>query len=322
MDIRNRRGLKAAAADALCHAPGHRRLVLVWAGISAVASLLVTFVSFVLDNEIQGTGGLDGIGLRSALSTVQSVLRVLLSAAIPFWNLGYLRSVLGISRQERVYGSTLLAGFHRFGPALRLELLRGFLYVLAIIVGFNAGSIILSFTPLAGPVNDFLAANEDMLLSGTLDEAVMDAAVTAIIPMFIGCAVVCVIALLPVFYRMRLASLRIIDEPRCGAIAAAVESNRMMRRNCLALFRLDLSFWWYYLAQALLLVVFYGDMILTALGIPMPFSDDVAFFLFYLAATAAQVVLLYFCSNKVKVTYAKFYDALRTPPVELAVNEE
>jgi predicted transposase YdaD len=63
-------------------------------------------------------------------------------------------------------------------------------------------------------------------------------------------------------------------------------------------------------------------MILTALGILMPFSDDVAFFLFYLAATAAQVVLLYFCSNKVEVTYAKFYDALRTPPVELAVNEE
>ena len=55
-------GNTAAAADALCHAPGHRRLVLVWAGISAVASLLVTFVSFVLDNEIQGTGGLDGIG--------------------------------------------------------------------------------------------------------------------------------------------------------------------------------------------------------------------------------------------------------------------
>lgn len=322
MDIRNRRGLKAAAADALAQAPGHRRLVLVWAGISAVASLLVTLISFILDNQIQETGGLDGIGLRSALSTTQSLLRLLLSAAIPFWNLGYLRAVLGLSRQERVHGSTLLAGFRRFGPALRLELLRGLLYVLAIIIGFNAATVILSFTPLAAPFNDFLLANEELIASGVLDEATLDAAVTAMTPMFIGCAVASAIALIPVSYRLRLANLRIMDNPGCGAVAAAMESNRLMKRNCMALFRLDLSFWWYYLAQAVLIVVFYGDMLLAALGIPMPFSDDVAFFLFYLVATAAQLVLLYFCSNPLEVTYAKFYDVLSAPPAETAAGQE
>ena len=74
-----------------------------------------------------------------------------------------------------------------------------------------------------------------------------------------------------------------------------------MRRNRLALFRLDLSFWWYYLAQFLLTALCYGDVILQAMNVSLPFNADVAFFVFYIAALLAQFALFCLFENKVQV---------------------
>ena len=74
MDIRDRRGLKQWAAQRLDQADNARRLVLIWSVASAVISLLASFLSFLLDTQIEQTGGLSGIGLRSVLTTAQSLL--------------------------------------------------------------------------------------------------------------------------------------------------------------------------------------------------------------------------------------------------------
>lgn len=314
MDIRNRHGLKTAAADALACTPNHSKLVLLWAGVSSALPLLASVISFLLDHQIADTGGLSGIGLRSVLTTAQSLLSLATSILLPFWTLGYTAAVLRFSRKEPVGAPTLLEGFRRFGPALRLMLLEVLIYAAICFACVQIGGTLLSFTPLAEPVYQLLNDSQQMLLSGTIDESVLQAVTEAMMPILIICGFLCVIVLIPVTYKLRLADLCIVDAPGCGALQAIRESIRLMRRNSLSLFRLDLSFWWFYLFQSLLGILSYGDVILPMLGISLPFSADTAFFLFYIASLLAQMLVLYFFSNKVQTTYALFYDTLRTPP--------
>lgn len=314
MDIRNRHGLKMAAADALTCAPNHKKLVLLWAGVSSALPFLACVISFALDHQIAGTGGLSGIGLRSVLTTVQSLLSLVTSTLLPFWALGYTAAVLRFSRKEPVGYPTLLEGFRRFGPALRLMLLEILIYAAVCFACVQIGSTVLSFTPLAEPVYQILNNSQDALLSGVIDESILQSVTDAMIPILLICGVLCIIVLIPVTYRLRLADLCIVDTPGCGALQAIRESSRLMRRNSMSLFRLDLSFWWFYLLQSLLGILSYGDVILPLLGISFTFNADIAFFLFYIAALLAQLLLLYFFSNKVQTTYALFYNTLRTPP--------
>ena len=67
--------LKQSANDALAQAPfAPNRLMLLYAGISAAVLLFFTIVTYLLQMQIDQTGGLGGIGLRSVLSTISTVL--------------------------------------------------------------------------------------------------------------------------------------------------------------------------------------------------------------------------------------------------------
>ena len=79
------------------------------------------------------------------------------------------------------------------------------------------------------------------------------------------------------------------------------------------MFRLDLSFWWYYLAQTAIAVLYYGDVLLPALGVSLPISAEAASFVFYAVGLLVQLALLYLFSNRVETTYARFYHALMLP---------
>lgn len=313
MNVNNPRKLKAAAEDALFSAVNANKLVLIWAAVSAALPLLVSILNFILDSQIAQTGGLSGIGLRSVLTTIQSGLSNLISFLLPFWNLGYTAVVLCFARREQAEFTTLLTGFRRFGPALRLYLLKAFLLVILCIACFYAGITLLSVTPLADPVWAILEQGQDMLLTGAMDEALLNRTAQAMMPMFLICLGLCLIIALPVFYRLRLAEFCVLDASHRSGWMAMQESRRLMHRNCLHLLRLDLSFWWFYLAQLLLSVLCYGDVILPMLGIALPFNEDVAYFVFYIAALFAQFALFYCCSNRVQTAYATFYSALLSP---------
>ncbi len=313
MNINNPREIKALAEDALSSAANGKKLVLIWAAVSAGLPLLVSILNFVLESQIAHTGGLSGIGLRSILSTVQSGLSTLASILIPFWNLGYTAAVLRFARTEQADVSTMLEGFRRFGPALRLFLLKVCLMVVLCIACFYAGVTLLAMTPLADPVWAVLEQSQDILLTGVIEESLLDTVTHAMLPMFLVCCGLCLIVAIPVFYRLRLADFCILDASHRSGLMALLESRKLMHRNRIHLFRLDLQFWWFYLAQLLLTALCYGDMILPALGIALPFNEDTAYFIFYIAALAAQFALLYCCSNRVQTAYAAFYNALRTP---------
>ena len=316
MDIRNRRELKTAAADALYSASNQKRLVLIWAGVGTVLPLIISVLNYLLEYQIADTGGLSGIGLRSILSTAQSALSVASSVLIPFWTFGYIAVTLGFARRSPVTDASLLEGFRRFRPVFRLLLLEIIIYASICFLCIQLVSAVVSFTPLAASVYEILESSQEMLLSGEIDDRILQSLTEAMAPIFIISGIGCVIVLIPVFYRLRLAALCMMDIPGCRARQAIRMSFRLMRRNCLSLFCLDLSFWWFYLIKVLVSVLCYGDVFLPMLGISLPFSYEVSFFAFYIASLLVQFALLYMANNKVQTTYALFYDVLRSPPKE------
>lgn len=313
MDIQDRKGLKRLAAERLEGSVQARKIVLIWAGVSALVSLVVSLISFLLDGQIEGTGGLAGIGLRSFLSTAQALLSLANMALMPFWSLGYTACVLRFSQGASCQPRHLLEGLRRFGPAFRMMLLRTLLYVGIALLAGNIASFFFSLSPASLRMYELLVLHEEAFAAGTLSDAAAMELLRAMVPMLIGGALLCLAALIPVSYRLRLAEFRLMDEPRCRARVSLLESNRLMRGNGLALFRLDLSFWWYILAEFLAAGLCYGDILLTALGIPLPMGSDLAFFLFYVLGLGAQVALLCCKGNYVQTTYALFYRTLVTP---------
>lgn len=314
MNIRDSRGLQAAAARALSGVDNAKRLVLIWGGASAALALAVSLVTLVLDGQIADTGGLSGMGLRSVLSTVQSLLTMFQSIALPFWGLGLTYAMLMIARNHRPQTGALLEGFRRFGPMLRLLLLEGLIYLGIGLAAVQFGVMIFSMTPLIQPVMEVLEPMMDSLM--TNPEIMMDPELTqqvndAMTPMLIGCGVLFLLVMIPVAFRLRLAQLRLLEDDRCGALRAMGESMRLTRGNCLHLLKLDLRFWWFYLAQVGVSLVTFADLLLPAVGIRLPMEGELAFWLCYTLGMLLQLGVYYLAKDRVSVTYALAYDAIR-----------
>ena len=311
MAILDRNTLRQQAAQKLDAALNRDKLVLLFVCVTAALSLAAGIVSMVLDGQIAETGGLGGMQLRSTLSTIQAMLTIALFVFVPFWDLGYASVVLKLGRGEPAKEKDLLNGFRRFGPALRLMLLRQVINFALVFVAVQLASIVFSFTPWSTPFYQQLESTGLVDAVTEMDEATMQALVSAMIPYWILTIVIYVAALIPVTYRLRMAEYRIMDDPKCGALMALLQSNRMMKGNCIALLKVDLSYWWYYLAYILVPLLCYGDVLLPLVGVELPFDPTVSFFLFYVLAQGAQILFFWRCRNQVECTYVRAYDTLQ-----------
>ena len=324
MDRQDRNRIYADAAAQLAQTPGQWKLAAVWAGAAAAVALLTSLVSLLLENQISGTGGLDGMGLRSFLSTAQLALGFFTSIALPFWTLGHTAAGLEMSRTQTARLGTLAEGFRRFGPALRFFLLQAVIYVALAIVSLNISSILFSLTPQAVSVMEImmpLMENPAGFSDPAAEQAILEAATEAMLPAILLWFAVFVLLSIPAFYRLRLAQLRLMDEPGCGAIASALFSIRTMRHNCISLFLLDLRFWWFYLGELAIVAVCYGDVLLPMLGVSLPMGRQTSAVLFYVVSILAQAGLYTLAKNRVAVTYAGFYDNVtgQNVPQEIVV---
>ena len=88
----------ASAPERVRSAPQEKRIVSIYAGITVGVALLVTAVNYVLGLQIDQMGGLSNMGLRSILTTVQSILPMVQSVALMVLELGYISAMLRISR--------------------------------------------------------------------------------------------------------------------------------------------------------------------------------------------------------------------------------
>jgi len=316
MDVRNRRALKESARqrlDTALYDP--KKLILIHTGVTIAASLIATTINFILTKQIETTGGLGGLGMRSMLSTVESVLKLFILVVMPFWEVGFCFATMNIARGKEAAPQSLLEGFRRFWPLLKAYLLQGFVYLGVAIISYFLSFQIYLFTPLSNSMFD-LVSSLDLTspeIALTLDDATLLAIMDAYTPMLLIFLAVFLLAVLFVSYRFRMVNYLLLDHPGMGAREALHLSRYQMRGHKADLFKLDLSFLWFYLLQVLASVIAYGDYLIAFFDIPIGFSAEVAFFVFLLLSLACQGILYYQARNKVEVTYATFYCATQLP---------
>lgn len=315
MNIRSRSAIHEAAGHALDRAPYTKKAVIIYTAVCCGLSLLATIVSAFLSDRISGTGGLSSMGLRAILSTGQSVLPMVQLIVSACLGLGYHILMLTITRGYDTTPRTLLQGFRHFGPLLRSMLLQGFVYCGLAFVATYGSSFLFLMTPLSvnfTKIMEPLVSSMTVLDNGImLDETTLLAASEAMLPMFWILIPVFLALFIPVFYGFRMVDFCLAEDPRKGALAAMRKSRFLMRRNRLALFRLDLTMWWYYAGSALVTLLCYGDVLLPMAGVQFPWSATVSFYLFYLLSIALQILVNYFAMNRVYAAYAVAYDALQ-----------
>lgn len=303
MNIRNLKSTAAEHLSAATYSP--RRLALLHTGAAVALSLLLTVVDFILSKGMENTGGLSGIGMRSILATAQTVLMMAGAVALPFWDYGFYRASLNIARRESAAPVTLLTGFSRFGAVLRLLLLRALLCIGVSLACVEAAATIFTMTPLS---NDFWAQAETIINAGTeVTPEVVQALMPYLTPVYILTGILACVILIPLLYRFRLADLCIMDDNATGALAAMKKSSRLLRGKKLAIFKLDLSFWWYYGLLLLAAALSYGDLLLPVFGIG---ANDATAMVFSACSGALQLLVAWRFAALVHTTTATAYNQL------------
>ncbi len=315
MDICNTSEIKAAALRRLTDAGQAKRIAAIYAGVTLGLSALVTILGLVLEAMMSGATGLGGMGRRTILSSVQSMLPWVVGLITMCVELGYQAAMLRVARGQYASPQTLRLGFDRFWVLLRCILLEGVILFAIAFGGIYIATMLFMLTPFSGRVMEVLSPvlENVTLLSPemVLDEALYDQLMQAMIPAFVMCAIVVAAAAIPVLYRLRMARFVIIDKPGIGALAALRESRKMMKGNCLRLAKLDISLWPYYIGCVFASLLCYGDVLLPMMGVRFPWSDTVSYYLFLALYLAVQFAVYYFLKNQAEVAYSIAYDSIR-----------
>ena len=306
MSIPSAKYLKKKASNRLQSGNDPKKVVLVYAGIAALSSLVVTVVQDLLDSRISQTGGIQNIGTRSMLTTADTVLTIAQLLLVMCLTLGYTGSMLRIARGQYASPNSLKAGGERIWVLLRTRLLQMLIMTAAAFALCFLVVNVCLLTPLSNRVIAVVGTvSAEELLSNGLALIAFYSAMLPIILIYL-------VALVPLLWYFsctyRMVDYLLIDRPQLGAFGALRESRRMMQGNMKMMFRVDLSFWWYYLLQALVSVLIYLNMVLAPFAIGLP--PEVLYWGTVVLYLAADFALRYFFSNKVAVTYALFYDSL------------
>lgn len=299
----NRRLKNAANESIMRSACDAGKLVLFHTAVMLVLSLAALAVDFALEQGIGNTGGLSGVGMRSVLETVQTLLWQAQSIALPFWNIGWLYAAVKIARGEAAEKKDLLEGFRRFFGFLRLTILKELIFFGLAFGAAYAAAFVAMMLPVSGTGMNLMNSN--------LTEAELLAMLEKMmIPLAVISGVLTLAICVPFFYRFRMAEYFLLDNPQLGARAALRGSRNLMRGNMWKMMRLDLSFWWFWLLTAVVSALGWAGVILPFVGIEWPWTAEIGYLIAYLLAAVAQLVLYYFCKAKVDVTYAHAYLSL------------
>ena len=294
------------------------RLIALHSGIPAIISLALTLISYLLSRQIEGTGGLGGMGLRSTLEAVQQFLQLGSTAFSVFWAMGIVQITLCWAQGREAGPSDLLAGFRHWGVVLRAALLKGCLFLGGAILAGQISSIVFSMTPWFEGADVMI---EQILTDPNYipPEGELMSVALRYMPFLIGALA---IFLIPLFYRLRMMDYVIMTHPEAGAAFALRMSRVLMRRNCFKLLRLDLSFWWFYLLEVVTALVFYGDLVVQLAGIDLGVSGDLLLFVCCAAGLALQFGLYVWRQGRVVTTYALFYETLVARLEEQAARQQ
>ena len=315
MNLRNLRQIREFAPQRLEEAPFQRKIVLIYAGLALGLTVLVTVLNHLLGMLIDNYGGLSNLGKKAMLSSIQSMLPIAQSVVTMCLEIGYVAAMLRIARGMYSSPQTLRLGFDRLWVLLRYSIFKGLILSGVIVGSVYIGMLIFMMTPFSNAALEImepLMSQMSVLNSSVVvDDAVYSQLMQAMLPGFAISGIVLLVLGGPIFYALRMTNYVIIDKPGMGALAAMRESRLMMRGNRRQLLKLDISLWWYYLATAAAMVIGYGDVLLPMLGVQLPVSAQVSYFVFYGLYLLASFAIFVFLRNRVEVTYALAYDAVK-----------
>ena len=283
-----------------------KKLILIHAGITALVTLLGSILTHLLTMQMDNATGLSGVDTRTGLSFFRTILLLVTTVAMPFWQLGYIRASVLYAKGETPTPTDLLTGFRRFFPVLRLKLIQllAIFAVLFLTVQLATTLFMLSPFGLIFMEQTDGILTPDMIMSEALfSEEMMAKLMPSLYPVYIIWAVLALVVLLFLSYRFRFAEYNLMDEA-AGARASLRLSFRQTRRRCKQLFKLDLCFWWYYGLAFVIALISYLDVLLPRLGVPM--NAEVGFWAFYLLGQICNLTLHIFCTPKVQTAYAIF----------------
>lgn len=311
------KSVKASAAGLLAQADHDpQKLSLFYAGVTTGFSLICTLLSFLLGLAADRATGLSGLAMRSMLESGQMVLSLASTVLLPFWQMGFLYTAFCYSKQRRVDNHSLLEGFRRWGAVLRLNILLAIVFTGLIMVCSYIAIMIFTLSPLS----DTMAAELETMLNTTTATTMTPEMLMTLAPhmdwLFVILFAVLVIVGLPFYYRYRLSEFALLDDAK-GALMAIRQSKRLSWNNRMGLFKLDLSFWWFYLGQIAISLIAYGDALLPALGLHLPFGENGAFWVFYLVSMGLQFFITYryalYYQTSVALYYNRLKDSFLTP---------
>ena len=315
MNIRNRRQIREFAAERLENARNLTKVILIYCALTLGFSALAAIVNHLLDARMDSLTGLSSISKRTTLSAIQSTISFALPLVTMCLETGYQAAMLRTARGQYASEQTLRLGFDRFWILMRCSIFIGLRFAITLFLSIYAGIMIFMMLPISRTAMEVLSPYLAQMsaLSGelVLDEAAYVQFAQAVWPAYVICGVLYAIAAIPLWYSYRMSRYVVIDKPGMGALAILRQSKQMMRKNRFSLFRLDLDFWWFYLAQLLATVVCYGDVILPMVGISLPGNADLWYFLFMVCYFAIHFAINYFLRSRVEISYALAYDALK-----------
>lgn len=296
-----------------------RYLILLNTGVTVGLGLLVNGLNYLLSHQIGATGGLGGLGMRSVLQTVQTLLSYVASLFTPFWAAGLLFCFIGIVRNQEVTPGSMLAGFRRFPKLLSFSLFELLAIMLLIMPIVYISTAIYMFTPLS---NSFMSSLEQLLNSGALATSggMLDSStippeimLQGTLPLMLIMMVIAVPAFLFLSYSLHMGPYLIMTDSVRGGFQALVTSLRLMRGNRRKLFKLDLSYWWFYVLEGLAVCVLYLDMIFTMFGITPPMNATVFYFLLLVIYSAIELGLHYWKKAERDTAFVLLYEQIATP---------
>ena len=313
--IQNRE-LKQQARERLEACPQEKKIGLFYGGSLLAISVIYLLADLLISRLTPQAGGLSTIGVRSFMSALSSILPVvtfLLSMCLSF---GYMGGMVRISRGQYASPNALRTGFERFWPLLRLTFFKGL-----IVLGFSMGAfylatILFTLSPFSDRLIQALepvVSGGSLLSEGTMEltDVVIDAVNASLLPLMAIFLVIAAVFVVPLLYRLRMTDYVLYDHPEAGALYAIRESKKMMRFHRLSVFKLDLSFWWFYLALALSYALNYAPMFLSVSGISLPVEGEALSVLCFLLSCAAEFVVIYFLRSRMEVTCALAYNRLK-----------
>lgn len=323
MNVHNRE-LRARAAELAAEYRGPaRRLVLLYCIVLAALTLGSSGLNLVLDTRIDTTGGLDGIGMRSILETIQQILSYINQFFGPFWSAGFLTAMIAMVRGREPQVRDLTNGFRRAFRVLfhvAFEATAAFMLLVAVV---NLSSLLFLLSPMGAEFNELMApllTDPNLITAeGLLNEALISYQELSrlLLPMLVLTAAIYLPLYTLMAYSFRL-SLYLVMDLKIGAIPAHFLSIRLMRGHKWQLCKLDLSWWWYYLLGAACWVVGYLDLLLGLLGIPLPMNATMMFFVTLAAYCVLFTLLSLWKKCEVDASYVLFYENVMPPEPEAA----